>query len=58
MGKLRPQLCIEPVLGHVYTMRQRCDNALMMLAILYSLKTVEWLENGFQLHSGAIPLFQ
>ena len=28
----------------------------MTLAILFSLKTVELLENGLQTHSGAIPL--
>ena len=37
--------------------RQRCDNSLMMLAILFSLKTMESLANILQPHSGATPLF-
>ena len=32
-------------------------NAGMTLAILFSLRTVESLENGLQTHSGATPLF-
>ena len=32
-------------------------NAAMTLAILISLKTMEWLENGLQPQSGGIPLF-
>ena len=32
-------------------------NAVMTLAILFSLKTMESLENGLQPHSGATPLF-
>ena len=46
------------VLGPIYTKHQRqcCDNSGMTLAILFSLKTVESLENGLQTHSGAIPL--
>ena len=48
----------EP-LGSVYTKRQRqhYDNSAMMLAILFSLKSVESLENRLQPHSGATPLF-
>ena len=47
------------VLGPIYTkrQRQRCDNSAMTLAILFSLKTVELLENGLQTHSRATPLF-
>ena len=47
------------MLGSVYTKRQhRCyDIAAMTLAILFSLKTMESLENGLQTQSGAIPLF-
>ena len=46
-------------LGLVHTERQRhfCHNAAMMLAILFSLKTVESLENGLQPHPGATPMF-
>ena len=46
-------------LGPVYTKRQRqgCDNSVMTLAILFSLKSVESLENRLQPHSGATPLF-
>ena len=45
--------------GPVYTKRQRqcCDNSAMTLAILFSLKSVESLENRLQPHSGATPLF-
>ena len=48
----------EP-LGTVYTKRQRqcCDNSAITLAILFSLKTVESLENRLQTHFGATPLF-
>ena len=47
------------VLGPIYTkrQRQRCDNSAMTLAILFSLKTEELLENGLQTHSRATPLF-
>ena len=46
---------LEPV----YTKHphQRCYISAMMLAILFSLKTMESLENGFQPQSGATPLF-
>ena len=42
-------------LGSVYTkrQRQRCTNSAMMLAILFSLKSMETLENRLQPHSGA-----
>ena len=42
----------------MYTKRQRqlCDNAAMTLAILFSLKSMESLENGLQTQSGATPL--
>ena len=48
--------CIE---GHVYTKQQHqhCDNSEMMLAILFSLKSMESFENGLQLHFGVILLF-
>ena len=32
---------------------QCCDNSVMTLAILFSLKSMETLENGLQPHSGA-----
>ena len=43
------------VLGPVYTkrQRQRCDHSAMTLVILFSLKSMEMLENGLQTHSGA-----
>ena len=46
-------------LGPVYTkrQRQRCDNSAMTLAILFSLKSVESLENRLQPHSGVTPFF-
>ena len=39
----------------VYTkrQRQRCDHSAMTLAILFSLKSIEKLENGLQTYSGA-----
>ena len=42
-------------LGPVYTKRQRqcCNHPVMMLAILFSLKSMEMLETGLQTHSGA-----
>ena len=51
-------ICINitvTVYGPVYTkrQRQRCDYFAMMLAILFSLKSMETLENGLQTHSGA-----
>ena len=44
--------------GPVYTkrQRQRCDNSVMTLVILFSLKTVESLKMGFNPHSGATPI--
>ena len=36
---------------------QCCDNSAMMPAILFSLKSMELLENGLQPYSGATPLF-
>ena len=46
-------------LGSVYTerQRQRRDNSVMTLAILFSSKTMESLENCLQPHSGATQLF-
>ena len=51
--------CLHKHLRPVYTKRQRrlCYNAAMTLAILFSLKTMESLENGLQSKSGATPLF-
>ena len=37
--------------------RQRCDNSAMTLAILFSLKSMELLENRLQPHFRATPLF-
>ena len=41
----------------IYTKRQceHCDNSAMTLVILFSLKTVESLENGLQPQSGDVP---
>ena len=57
--KVEMLLCTTHVLGPAYTKRQsqRYDNAAMTLAILFSLKLVESLENRLQPHSGATPLF-
>ena len=43
-------------LGAVYTkrQRQRRNHSVMTLAILFSLKSMEILENGLQSHSGAL----
>ena len=38
-------------LGPVYIKRQRSINAMMTLAILFSLKIMEWLENALQPYS-------
>ena len=45
--------------GPVYIKHQSqcCDNALMMLTILSSLKIMESLQNVVAIHSGATPLF-
>ena len=50
----------KKALGSVYTEHQHqgCDNSWMTLAILFSLKTMESLENGLQPHSGATLLFE
>ena len=49
-------------LGSVYTkrQRQRCDNSAMMLAILFSLKTMESLQNGvaFQKYKCALNILR
>ena len=37
--------------------RQGCHNSVMTVAILFSLKSVESLENRLQPHSGATALF-
>ena len=46
-------------LGPVYTKHkhQCCDNCVIMLAILFYLKTMKSLENGLQPQSEATPLF-
>ena len=46
---------LEPV--YIERQHQRCDNSAMMAMILFSLKTMESLENGLQSHSGATSLF-
>ena len=54
-----PSLAQLESLGVVYYKRQRqlCDNTAISLATLFLLKTLESLENGLQIPSGAIPLF-
>ena len=49
---------IKVHLGPIYIKchGQPCDNSVMMLAILFSLKTMVSLESGLQSHSGATPL--
>ena len=46
------------LVGFVYTKRQlqRCHNSAMMAMILFSLKTMEWLQNGIAIHFQATPL--
>ena len=57
---LHPLNSIIPVdlLGPIYTKRQRqcCDNSAMTLAILFSLKTMELLQNGVTTYFQVIPL--
>ena len=50
---------VGTLLGPVYTkcQHQRCDNSVMTLVILFSLKSVESLENRLQPHSGVTPFF-
>ena len=45
-------------LGPIYIkrQRQRCDNS-AMIAVLFSLKTMESLQNGFATYFQATPLF-
>ena len=52
---VRLHSCCNVVLGPVYTkhQRQRCNHSAIMIAILFSLKSIETLENGLQTHSGA-----
>ena len=47
------------VLGPVYTKRQhqRCGNSTMKLVILFSLETMELLQNGVTTHFRVAPLF-
>ena len=46
-------------LGPVYIKRQHqcCNNSVMTLVILFSLKTMELLQNGIATHFGVIALF-
>ena len=50
---------VNKPLGPIYTMHQyqHCNNSEMTLAILFSLKTMESLENGLQPNSGVTLLF-
>ena len=53
-----PLITNERTSRAIYTKRQRqcCDNWAMMLAILFSLKTIESLENGVATHFQVTPL--
>ena len=46
---------LEP--SHTQRQHQGCDNSVVNLAILFSLTTMELLENDLQSHSGETPLF-
>ena len=48
----------DAYLGPIYTKHQRqyCDNSGMMLAVLFSLKTMELLQNGVATYFQATPL--
>ena len=50
--------CSSTALRPIYTKRQRqcCDNSAMMLAIPFSLKTMESLQNGVATYFQATPL--
>ena len=52
MTYLRVYPCRSSALGPVYTKRQcqRCDHSAMTLVILFSLNSMEILENGLQTH--------
>ena len=52
----KKQLCARARL-HQSVSGQHCDNFVMTLVILFSLKTRKSLENGWQPQSGATPLF-
>ena len=43
--------------GPLKRQHQRCANSAKMLAILYSLKTMEWLQNGIETDFKGTPLF-
>ena len=50
------EVSVNGPLGPVYTKHQRrfCDHSVMTLVILFSLKSMETLENGLQTHYGAL----
>ena len=49
-------LCVELVVSTLLLLPSVSVNAVMTLVILFSLKTVELLENSLEIHSGAPPL--
>ena len=51
---VRANNALEPV--YIKRQRQRCDNSVTMLVILFSLKTVESLENVLHPQSGTNPI--
>ena len=55
----KSQGIVATPLGPVYTKHQHqcCINSVITLAILFSFKSVESLENRLQSHSVATPLF-
>ena len=50
------EVSVNRPLGPFYTkhQHQRCDHSAMTLVILFSLKSMETLENGLQTHYGAL----
>ena len=51
-------LSVNGALGPIYTkrQRQRCEKSAMMLAIPFSLKTIESLQDGVAIHFQESPL--
>ena len=58
VGHMSQCAVTDALRAHLYKVSaQHCDNSVMMLLILFSLKTMELLENGLQPHFGATSLF-
>ena len=52
---VKPLISILPILL-IYEKLECCDNFVMTLVIVLSLKTIELLENGLQSHSGVVSM--